>query len=355
MRSVIPFLQTVFSPDAVASRSLFAPAAPPAALETPPTTTVASDSLRHPVLAVKAAWVSDVHLGTSSTQADALVGFLEHIRPEKLYFNGDIVDMWKLGATAMTKVGRTLQQRRYAPAQLTVLKKILRLHDKGTEITYVPGNHDEVARDWSGMRFGGLGIKNELVHQTADGRHILVQHGDIYDHVVRNNRILSIFGTHAKELVTRISLKIERARQNVRINRSLEKIGLSSHWSLARALHDRMDSTNYNQAFEDAMRQDMSQRNEARDKAGLPLLDGIALGHTHIPDQRALRTNDGRPFTYYNSGDWVDPRHCTALLEDMSGKLRLVRWDNQQGIVDWPPPQRPQPATIQAANDRSVA
>ncbi len=94
MRSVIPFLQTVFSPDAVASRSQFVPASPSAVPETPPTVAAASDSLRHPVLAVKAAWVSDVHLGTSSTQAAALVGFLEHIRPEKLYFNGDIVDMW---------------------------------------------------------------------------------------------------------------------------------------------------------------------------------------------------------------------------------------------------------------------
>lgn len=341
MRSVIPFLETVFSPGAVASRNHLVAPSPSAGSLMEPTASPAADRLRHPVLSVRAAWVSDVHLGTSGCQAEALVGFLEHIRPEKLYFNGDIVDMWKLGATAITKVGRTLQQRHYAPAQLTVLKKILRLHDKGTDITYVPGNHDEVARDWSGMRFGALGIKNETIHQTADGRHILVQHGDIYDHVVRNNRLLSIFGTHAKELVTRVSLRIERARQNVRINRSLERLGLSSHWSLAHALHDRMDSTNYNQAFEDAMRQDMTQRNAARANAGLPLLDGIALGHTHIPDQRALRTEDGRPFTYYNSGDWVDPRHCTALLEAPDGKIRLVRWDNQQGIVDWQPPQRP--------------
>lgn len=218
-----------------------------------------------------------------------------------------------------------------------MLKKILRLHDKGTAITYIPGNHDEVARDWHGMQFGAFAIRNEVVHQTGDGRQLLVQHGDIYDHVVRNNRLLSIFGTHAKELATRASLRLERARQNVRINRGLEKLGLSSHWSLASALHDRMDSTNYNQAFEDAMRQDMSQRNAARDKAGLPPLDGLALGHTHIPDQRDLRTENGRPFTYYNSGDWVDPRHCTALLEDRDGTIRLVRWDNQHGIVDYQP------------------
>lgn len=337
MHSVLPFLETVFSPTAVASRNHLL--APPTAADPLPVAAraAAPDRLRHPVLPVRAAWVSDTHLGTSSCQAEALVGFLEHIRPERLYFNGDIVDMWKLGATAITKVGRTLQQQRYAPAQLTVLKKILRLHDKGTQIVYVPGNHDEVARDWHGMQFGALSIRNEVVHQTGDGRQLLVQHGDIYDHVVRNNRLLSIFGTHAKELVTRISLKIEHARQNVRINRTLEKFGLSSHWSLALAMHDRMDGMNYNQAFEDAMRQDMSQRNAARAKAGLPPLDGITLGHTHIPDQRDLRTETGQPFTYYNSGDWVDARHCTALLENQDGKIHLVRWDNQQGIVDWQP------------------
>lgn len=326
MDSTLPFFKTVLEPLTAAARRDFV-----AANDSP------LDSLRHPPVPVRAAWISDVHLGTRGCQAPALVGFLEHIRPATLYLNGDIWDMWKIGAYQVTKIGRSVNQRHYAPAQLTVMKKLLRLHDKGAQVIYVPGNHDEVARDWHGAQLGRFIVQNEVMHKTADGRHLLVAHGDAYDQVVRNNRALSIFGTHAKELVTRASLKLERARQGRRVNRAMEILGLSSHWSLAKALNDRLDGMNYNAAFEDAMRQDVSQRNAARVKNGLPQLDGIMLGHTHIPDERALKTQSGQPFTYYNSGDWMDPRHCTALLEGHDGKIRLVRWDDKQGIVDYQP------------------
>ena len=48
-------------------------------------------------------------------------------------------------------------------------------------------------------------------------------------------------------------------------------------------------------------------------------VDGIVCGHIHTPE---IRTIDG--ILYCNDGDWVES--CSALVEDFSGKLEIVRW-----------------------------
>ena len=49
---------------------------------------------------------------------------------------------------------------------------------------------------------------------------------------------------------------------------------------------------------------------------------GVICGHSHRP---ALREVEGA--IYANCGDWVDS--LTALIEDESGALRLVEWQNE--------------------------
>jgi UDP-2,3-diacylglucosamine pyrophosphatase LpxH len=49
-------------------------------------------------------------------------------------------------------------------------------------------------------------------------------------------------------------------------------------------------------------------------------VDGVICGHTHKPDHRMIG-----PILYVNDGDWVQSR--TALVEETSGLLRLLRWD----------------------------
>ena len=48
-------------------------------------------------------------------------------------------------------------------------------------------------------------------------------------------------------------------------------------------------------------------------------VDGVICGHTHRPDHRMIG-----PILYVNDGDWVQSR--TALVEEPSGELRLLRW-----------------------------
>src|SRR5438445_5479478 len=45
---------------------------------------------------VRAAWISDVHLGTRGANASALLDFLRKYEFETLYVVGDLIDIWQL-------------------------------------------------------------------------------------------------------------------------------------------------------------------------------------------------------------------------------------------------------------------
>jgi hypothetical protein len=49
-----------------------------------------------PVRRVRAAWISDVHLGTRGSNAAALLDFLREYEFETLYVVGDLIDVWQL-------------------------------------------------------------------------------------------------------------------------------------------------------------------------------------------------------------------------------------------------------------------
>src|ERR1700756_3695604 len=94
-----------------------------------------SDSIRR----VRAAWISDVHLGTRGSNAGALLDFLREYEFDTLYVVGDLIDIWQL------------RRGIYWPQQHNdVVQKILRKARKGTRVIYIPGNHDELVRDHCG-------------------------------------------------------------------------------------------------------------------------------------------------------------------------------------------------------------
>ena len=86
-------------------------------------------------LRYRAIFISDCHLGTPGCQAGALLQFLRATESDYLYLVGDIIDGWQL-------------KRRWYWHQLhnDVVQKVLRKARKGTQVVYVPGNHDEAAR-----------------------------------------------------------------------------------------------------------------------------------------------------------------------------------------------------------------
>lgn len=237
-------------------------------------------------------WISDVHLGTRGCKADFLLGFLKDTESDTLYLVGDIIDGWRL------------RRSWYWPqAHNDVVQKILRKARKGTRVVFIPGNHDEFARDYTDHNFGEIEVMQEAVHVTADGRRLAVLHGDAFDGVVKYAKWLAHLGDWAYTLALTLNHYVNLVRR---------RLGLP-YWSLSAYLkHKVKNAVQYMDNYERTMAE------EAR-KQGV---DGIVCGHIHHAELR-----DMNGIVYANDGDWVES--CTALVEHADGRLEILRWLEQ--------------------------
>jgi UDP-2,3-diacylglucosamine pyrophosphatase LpxH len=241
-------------------------------------------------LSYRTVFISDTHLGMRGVHAEELSAFLKHVDCERLYLVGDIIDIWALK-------GRW----HWPTTHNQVVRRILKLAKHGTHVVYIPGNHDDALRQWAGINLGDVRLALQAVHATANGKNFLITHGDEYDLVVQNQRLLSIIGGWAYDhLVT--------------INRTINAIrgifGLSK-WSFSQAIKKKVKSAcTFMSNFEVAL------MNEARRRG----LDGVVCGHIHQP---ALREEQG--LTYMNCGDWIE--RSTCLVEHHDGRMEVLDVD----------------------------
>jgi UDP-2,3-diacylglucosamine pyrophosphatase LpxH len=253
------------------------------------------DGSHNGVQEYRAIWISDTHLGTPGAQAQSLLHFLKYTRSEYLYLVGDIVDGWQL------------KKRWYWPqSHNDVIQKLLRKARHGTKVYFVPGNHDEAARDYHGMKFGEIQIESEFFHYTADGKKLWVVHGDMFDGVMQHARWLAYLGDHAYGFL----LKANRWFNFLRGVFNLP------YWSLSQYLKLKVKSAvSLISAFEHVMVTETRRRG----------CDGIVCGHIHMPE---LRYIDG--ILYANDGDWVES--ISALVEHSDGRLELLDWQNAMAM-----------------------
>ena len=189
-----------------------------------------------------------------------------------LYLVGDIVDGWQL-------------KRRWYWHQLhnDVVQKVLRKARKGTQVVYVPGNHDEAARHYVGVDFGGIAIREEAIHVTT-ARHAPARHAR-RPFRRRGRRARSGSRCVGDRLYTFI-LKL-----NQHFNALRARLGLP-YWSLSQFLKLRGQE-----------RGELHHR--VRGRAGARCahrgFDGVVCGHIHHAEVR--RIGD---ILYCNSGDWVE-------------------------------------------------
>jgi UDP-2,3-diacylglucosamine pyrophosphatase LpxH len=237
----------------------------------------------------RAVFISDVHLGTRTSQAAALLDFLREVEAETIYLVGDIVDFWRV------------RRGPYWPqAHNDVLQKLLRKARKGTRVVFIPGNHDEALRDYAGMHFGGIDIVQSTIHTTANGERYVVMHGDEFDVVVRTAKWLAILGDHGYEAALWLNNPLNWVRRH---------LGLG-YWSLSAYLKGRVkQAVSFIGAYEEAVAEEARRRNT----------HGVICGHIHHAADRRIG-----PVHYLNCGDWVES--CTAIVETMDGALRLVHW-----------------------------
>jgi UDP-2,3-diacylglucosamine pyrophosphatase LpxH len=249
-----------------------------------------------PSLRFRSVFISDVHLGFKGCSAHYLLDFLHSVETDTLYLVGDIIDVW------------ALQRNFYWPqAHNDVVRTILGMARRGTRVVYVPGNHDRLARDYAGWVLGNVEIHRDVVHTTADGRRLLVLHGDEFDDVIRASPLLESLGNRAYAAVLRLNRYVNAARR---------RFGYP-YWSLAAFLkHKVKNAVSYISNFERAV------AFEARRRG----VDGVVCGHIHRAEISEI---DG--ITYCNDGDWVES--CTTLVEDARGRLSLLRWTEQVEVL----------------------
>lgn len=242
-------------------------------------------------------FASDLHLGTRGSRADFFADFLARTSCDRLFLVGDIIDGWRLRRSWYWDADHD-----------EVLRLILEAARSGTEVVYIPGNHDEMFRAWLPMRLEIAGIRlcEDAVHETADGRRLLVMHGDAFDSVVRYAPLLALLGdrAYAASLVVNRWFNLGRRRLGLPY-RSL------SAW-LKRQVKGAVTAID---RFETALAAEAHRRG----------VDGVVCGHIHHAEMR-----DIGGVLYINDGDWVES--CTALVEHADGRLELIDWAERRRL-----------------------
>ena len=237
----------------------------------------------------RAIWISDIHLGTSGCKADYLLDFLKWNESDQLYLVGDIIDGWQLKKSWYWKQSHN-----------DVVQKILRKARKGTQVTYIAGNHDEVIRQFLGMAFGDIKIVDDTTHTLKDGRVLWITHGDLFDGIIQHAKWLAYLGDSMYTVILNL---------NNWFNHIRHKFGLS-YWSLSQYLKNKVkNAVSFITAFEENL------THEARRRG----FDGVLCGHIHKPE---IRDIDG--ILYCNDGDWVES--LSAIVETEAGELKVVYW-----------------------------
>lgn len=245
---------------------------------------------------LKSVFISDTHLGGKFSKTKDLLAFLSIIKdqePEKLYLIGDFIDGWKLKRNWTWDNDCNL-----------IIRKILSLVKHGTTVYYVAGNHDEFIRDFihdfTDLDFGNIHIGNEFIHETPDGRKLLVVHGDLFDLAIQF-KFLAIIGDIGYNLLIHLNgwLNFFRRKFNLK------------YWSLSKAIKSKVKQAGaYIGDFETIL----------ADYATEKKCSGVVCGHIHTAAIKKIGTID-----YYNSGDWVES--CTALMEYEDGRVELYHHD----------------------------
>ncbi len=243
-------------------------------------------------------WISDLHLGSTQCQPDILLNFLRHNDSEKLYLVGDIIDFW------------ALSKKMYWPTEHnTVIQKLLRKARHGTQIIYIPGNHDDNVREYDNYVFGDIVVKKSDHHTTVDGKRFLIVHGDEYDVIAQYHQWIARIGSVSYDLLLEIN-------RYIRIIRRL--FGIRSNFSLAAYVKYKVKNlvqfiSDYEQNIVNTLGNDG--------------LDGVICGHIHHAEIKLIDQ-----FLYINTGDFVES--CTAIVEHHDGRLELINWFEQMQGLD---------------------
>ena len=241
-------------------------------------------------------WISDVHLGTKGCNHELLIDFLDHTDSDTMYLVGDIIDGWRLKKKVY-----------WPPEHSDIVWRILERAKRGTRIIYIPGNHDEMVRPFSGMNFGGVEIMRAAFHDTADGRRLMVLHGDEFDTIMLAHRWLAFVGDALYHVMMKLNNWVAAARK---------RLGLP-YWSISKAAKNKVkNAVEFISKYEEVVARAAAERG----------VDGVVCGHIHTAEFRSFEYG-GKRVEYWNDGDWVEG--CNALVEHADGRMEILHWPDE--------------------------
>ncbi|RPE14032.1 UDP-2,3-diacylglucosamine diphosphatase [Chitinophaga lutea] len=255
--------------------------------------------------------ISDVHLGIYGCHAKELANYLDSVDPRVLILNGDIIDIWQFS-------------KRYFPKSHTkVIRRILKMIGKGTEVYYLTGNHDEALRKYAGFGLSNFVIDNKLILEVDGKRHWFF-HGDVYDITMKNSKWLAKLGGKGYDILIIL---------NRLVNHMLEKMGREKMSFSKKVKESVKQAVKFISDFEQTVVE------IAVDKE----FDVVCCGHIHQPIIKNMEFN-GKMVTYLNSGDWVESLTALEyshgswqLYQHAAGKKEAVteEEDEQLNVAEW--------------------
>lgn len=237
--------------------------------------------------------ISDVHLGTYGCQAKELLHYLKSVQPKQLIINGDFIDIWQFKKSYFPK------------SHLKIIKKIIDFANKGTEVTYIIGNHDEFLRRFSNVSFGNIALVNKKTLEL-DNKKAWFFHGDVFDASVQHSKWIAKLGGWGYDLLIRL---------NVLSNWILVQLGREKYSFSKKIKNNVKKAVRFIGDFEKTASELAIENN----------FDYVICGHIHQPQIREIKTKNGR-CTYLNSGDWIE--NLTAL-EYHNSKWTLFTYDKK--------------------------
>lgn len=237
--------------------------------------------------------ISDIHLGTYGCRAKELLKYLKSIKPQTVILNGDIIDIWQFS-------------KRYWPqSHMKVIKQFTSWMSKGVRIYYIPGNHDEMLRKFSGFELGSFKIVNKVLMTLDNQQKAWFFHGDVFDVTMQHSKWLAKLGAVGYDALIYI---------NTIANFFSEKVFKQGKLSFSKKIKNSVKgAVKHINNFEKISAEIGIENN----------YDYVICGHIHQPEMREIETEKGK-IMYLNSGDWIE--NLTSL-EYTSGNWKLYKYD----------------------------
>lgn len=245
--------------------------------------------------------ISDVHLGLFGAKATELLHYLKSIEPGRLIINGDLLDMWQFN------------KHLWPQSHTKVIKYLVSMVERGVRVHFLPGNHDEMMRNFLGLRMGSLSVENQLVVELKADERAWVFHGDVFDVTMKGSKFMARFGSFCYDMMSGMDMLV---------NYMLRRKGRRQIFFSKRIKDWVKKVVNSASNFEETA---------ARQALGNGY-DYVVCGHIHKPEIREIEVDDQK-VTYLNSGDWIV--NLTSL-EYHEGNWRLFRYfeDMDEQLVE---------------------